>query len=144
MTPIQIIAILVTVFGILRAFALFRERRLTGQWLVFWLVIWGGLSVIAFLPGLASGVSKPFGVERGVDLIVYLSIILLFYLVFRIYLRLENLERNTTRLVREFALKKHRNSTEIDDQLGGIPSVLTDHRNFMSDRAKRRSGTDGP
>ena len=106
MQPIQILAIVVMVFGIVRTISLFRERRLSAVWFVFWVIIWGGVGVVAFVPKIASQVADFLGVGRGIDVLVYVSILLLFYLIFRIYLRLESIERNITKLVREIALHK--------------------------------------
>ncbi|RJQ19941.1 DUF2304 family protein [Candidatus Woesearchaeota archaeon] len=106
MQPIQIIALVIMVFGVLRTLMSYRERRISAQWLVFWLLIWGGVGVVAFLPGLAAMVSEPLGIGRAIDLVVYASILLLFYLIFRIYLRLESLEHNVTKLVREIAIRR--------------------------------------
>ena len=106
MTPFQIFAGFVMVFGVLRAFMLYRERKLNNSWFIFWLVIWGGVGVLAFVPSISYRISAPLGVESGINLVVYVSIIVLFYLVFRIFLRLEKLQTDITRLVREIALGK--------------------------------------
>lgn len=106
MQPIQIIGLLVVAFGILRALISFKNHKISAKWLVFWLVVWSGVGVIAFIPGIASRISEPLGVGRGIDLLVYGSILFIFYMIFRIYLRLEALEHNITRLVREIAIKR--------------------------------------
>lgn len=46
------------------------------------------------------------GVERGVDLVVYLSIVVIFYFIFRILVSLEQIDRDTTTMVRKIALNK--------------------------------------
>ena len=106
MQPIQIVALIVVVFGILRALVSFKEHKISSKWLVFWLVIWSGVGVIALIPTIASRISGPLGVGRGIDLLVYASILFIFYMIFRIYLRLESLEHNITKLVREIAIKR--------------------------------------
>lgn len=106
MQPIQIIALVIMVFGVLRTLMSYRERRISAQWLVFWLLIWVGVGIVAFLPGLAAIVSESLGIGRAIDLVVYASILLLFYLIFRIYLHLESLEHNVTKLVREIAIRR--------------------------------------
>ncbi len=106
MQPIQIVGLIVVAFGILRALMSFKEHKISAKWLVFWLVVWSGVGVVAFVPGVTSQISEPLGVGRGIDLLVYGSILFIFYMIFRIYLRLEALEHNITRLVREIAIKK--------------------------------------
>jgi hypothetical protein len=46
------------------------------------------------------------GVGRGIDVLVYLSIILLFYSNFKQTERIEKLEKEITKLVREIAKKQ--------------------------------------
>lgn len=106
MNLINVLAIIVAVLGILRAFVLFKGRKITFGWLVFWLVILLGIAVVSFTPWVADIISKPLGVERGIDLIVYLSILLLFYLVFRLLMKIEKAEHELTRVVRAVALRK--------------------------------------
>lgn len=106
MQPIQIIGLLVVAFGIFRALISFKNHKISAKWLVFWLVVWSGVGIVAFIPSIASRISEPLGVSRGIDLLVYGSILFIFYMIFRIYLRLESLEHNITRLVREMAIRK--------------------------------------
>ena len=49
-------------------------------------------------------IAEFFGVGRGVDIIVYISLALLFYLVFRIYVMIEDLRHQMTDIIREIAL----------------------------------------
>jgi len=106
MELIQLIALIVVVFGILRAVMSFRDHRISAKWLVFWLLLWGAVGVLAFLPGLSSKAGTILGVGRGSDLVIYAAILFIFYMIFRIYLRLESLEHNITKLVREIAIRK--------------------------------------
>ena len=56
------------------------------------------------LPSTLSHLANLTGVGRGVDVIIYLSIIALFYMVYRSYVKMENMEREITKLVREIAI----------------------------------------
>jgi len=44
------------------------------------------------------------GVGRGVDVVIYVAIIILFYLLYRLYIKIENIEREITLIVREIAI----------------------------------------
>jgi hypothetical protein len=44
-------------------------------------------------------------VGRGVDLVIYISVLILFYLIFRTLVRLDKIEKDITKIVREVALK---------------------------------------
>ena len=80
---------------------------------MFWTLIWV-IGIIGILhPATTSRIASLIGVGRGVDAIIYLALSLLFYLVFRLYVMIEDVRREITTLVREISLanakktKKH-------------------------------------
>jgi hypothetical protein len=74
---------------------------------IFWGIFWGLALVFIWLPtGTLDSIGKFFGVGRGIDLLVYLSIIVLFYSVFRLNNRIDKLEKEITKLVRELAKRR--------------------------------------
>jgi len=73
---------------------------------IVWSVLWGAVGVVALFPGLASWLAATVGVGRGADAVLYLSVIVLFWLVFRLALRQRQQERELTKLVRALALKE--------------------------------------
>ncbi len=56
-------------------------------------------------PGLTSYMARRLGIGRGTDVVLYLSIALLFYLIFRLSISLEETRREITDLVRKIALE---------------------------------------
>lgn len=70
-------------------------------WLIFWLI--AGLAVI-FMKKIDSLVSSLGFSSSGIDILLYLGIAVVFYFIFRMRLRLEKIEQNITRLVREISL----------------------------------------
>ncbi len=103
--PIQIIAIVFALFAISRVILRVRDKKLTINEFIFWCIIWAGLIVLAIFPWIIVQMSGFFGFRRGLDLIIYLSIAVLFYLVFRMYVKTEEQEQKITKLVRELATK---------------------------------------
>ena len=106
LTPIQIVLLIFTLFAISRVYLRSREKVLSPRTTVFWFLIWLAAAVGIILPTTTSNLAQVIGVGRGVDVIVYLSLILLFYLVFRIYVMIEDLRQEITFLIRQIALQK--------------------------------------
>jgi hypothetical protein len=106
MTLIQIIALLFVSFVASRAVLRAKDKRINLGELIFWLGIWGGLIFVVFFPNVISYVADLIGIGRGIDVIIYTSIGLLFYLIFRLYVKLEETEMEITKLVREMAITK--------------------------------------
>lgn len=111
MRPIQYIFIVLLV-----AVMIFFERRFKKQ-----LVIKLGLGVIFLLaltitivPDASTLVANALGIVRGVDLIIYLSLLGLLSACLLLYLRVMELERKLTALVRTQALE----STAVDTWQG--------------------------
>ncbi len=105
MTVIQIFIIAAACFSLFRAVVQFRKGSLTIAWLVFWLVFWSAAGTVAVLPQTTDIVARFFGVGRGADFVIYLSLIILFALSFRMFVKLEHVEREITSLVRKLAIE---------------------------------------
>lgn len=72
--------------------------------LLFWGMFWGIALVFIWLPtNTIDKLGQLFGVGRGIDVLVYLSIIFLFYYIFRQNDKVNKLEKQITKLVRELA-----------------------------------------
>ncbi len=105
MLPIQILLIALFVVAVIKVI----RRKIAGDlstgaalfWVLFWLL--GGIVVAQ--PNLTSSVAKLFGVGRGADVVVYLALAGLFFMVFRLMVKIEKLEREITKVVREKSLK---------------------------------------
>jgi hypothetical protein len=102
---IQVVVTIFVLFAASRILLQYKNEHVGIGPLLFWLLIWGGVLVVVYWPDLIDRLASIFGVGRGIDVLVYFSLVLLFYLIYRIYIHLENLERQITKLVRHDALK---------------------------------------
>jgi small membrane protein len=80
-----------------------RERFNALHFLVF-LGVGSGLLVFTVFPNSLNLLGQLFGLQRGADLLVYASIIFLFYFVLLLLRKVENTREEVTRLIREIAL----------------------------------------
>ena len=105
LTTIQIFLLIFILFAISRVFLRVKEKIISSQAGFFWFLIWLAAFVGVILPKTTTKLASYFGVGRGVDVIVYISLALLFYLVFRIYVMIEDLRHEITYLIRQLALQ---------------------------------------
>lgn len=70
-----------------------------------WSLLWVVAGIVILLPQTATFVANFFGVGRGSDFVLYGSVIVLFLLIFKIFVALDQYERTLTELVRRDALK---------------------------------------
>lgn len=114
MSAIQIVLVLFALFAFSRALVGVRRGTLRVGPFVLWSLFWGAVVVVAFRPETTAAVAHVFGVGRGADLAIYLALLLVFFLMFRLFARIEDLERQLTRFVRAQALKEFDTAGEPD------------------------------
>ncbi|MBN1585410.1 DUF2304 domain-containing protein [Candidatus Uhrbacteria bacterium] len=103
---IKAILSLICVAALIGVWTLSGKRRINTMAAWAWSGLWVlGLALTLF-PELASRVATAVGVGRGVDFIVYLAVLLAFYLIFRIFVRLERIEGNITSLVSQESIRR--------------------------------------
>jgi hypothetical protein len=105
MSPIQIELTAFFGFLVLRVLVVTRRGRIPWPRALFWAVVWSAGLVAVWFPETTTRMARLIGVGRGADAILYLSIALLSYLVFRLYILLDRQEQAITRLVTELALR---------------------------------------
>ena len=70
-----------------------------------WVFAWVLGAIIIFDPGISIKISNLFGIGRGVDLVIYSSIIFLYYISYKIYLKIDSLQKKIKELSTKIALK---------------------------------------
>jgi len=105
MTVIQIILVAFSAFALFGVVSRFRRGDLTLTRLCLWIVFWAAVIFVTLRPDTTSRLATRLGVGRGADVAVYLALVAAFYLLFRLYVKIEEVERQITKLTRETALK---------------------------------------
>lgn len=102
----QIIALIIIAFFLSRLFWQKHKKRINKAEFSFWLVFWTlAAAAIIFIKWIDEFIAGLGFSSQGIDVLFYIAVILLFYLVFRIRLRLESMEKNLTHITREIAIK---------------------------------------
>lgn len=109
-TIIQVLMIIFAAFAWSRAALRLKDKSISISGFIFWSLIWLFVIIFAALPNAFNWLSTLFGIGRPTDLAIYISIILLFYLIFRLYVRMDRQSQEITKLVREIATSKKASS----------------------------------
>ena len=103
---IKIIILIFIVFVLIRLKIKYQRKEINSREaiiaLVFWLIVAGA----SIWPHLTDVVAKIVGVGRGADLLIYLSLLFLFYSFFQIIIKLEKIDKEITEIVLAIALRK--------------------------------------
>jgi small membrane protein len=106
MKPAQFLLLAFVLGALAKVIHSYRQRRLVPLDVLFWGLVWIGTASMIIFPDTTSLLAHLLGIGRGVDLIVYLSLLISFYLIFRLYVALARLEQTITALVRAIALEQ--------------------------------------
>lgn len=104
---IKIITLILVVLLVMRVGDKFKKKALSFKEALFWGVLWFAVGVVVLYPRLADQLAAALGLQTatGIDLVVYVAVAVVFYLVFRLYVRLDKVEHNLTKLSRHLALR---------------------------------------
>ncbi len=121
------IRLLVWIIGLLilyNIFIKFRKKEITFAWFSFWFLLWAGIIGLVSHAYIADRIASfiGLGTGRGVELALFLAILIVLYLMFRLYLKINQIESQISEIVKHIALlpapKKRRKNLST-----GLPRV---------------------
>ncbi len=111
-TFLNLIVLVFGAFAISRVFLRFRGKELSLAGAIFWSFIWFTIFIVAIFPSSSVELAKIIGIGRGADSAFFISILLLFYLIFRLYIKLDKIDKDLTKLSIEISKKLHKNNIQ--------------------------------
>lgn len=84
----------------------FKNGQIKLRRFIVFILFWLSVLLAIIFPEETNKIAKFFNITRGADFFIYISIIVIFYTLFRVYEKLEQIEKNITKIVREIALIK--------------------------------------
>lgn len=113
---IKLVIIIFVLVVIWKTVLRFRKGDITNRELTIWIIFWGLVIGATLLPKKTDIVAQWLGVERGADLLVYLSIIVLFFIIFKVIAKLEKIDRDITKVIRYQASADRNQEDRIKNQ----------------------------
>ncbi len=74
----------------------------------FWWFVWMGAWAVVMWPDSTQQVASALGIGRGTDVVVYAAIAVIFFLLFRLHVKIETMSRQITQAVRHDALEQNK------------------------------------
>jgi|GEM_PF-258567 len=105
LSPIKILFSVFALFAWSRAVLRFRAKQMNQKELAFWSFLWLAMIVVVLIPEKTTTLAELLGMERGFDAMTFIAIIALFYSVYRLYIKSNEVDQEITRIVRETALR---------------------------------------
>jgi hypothetical protein len=102
----KIFALILAVIVCAKSYLDFRSRAESLQMFLFWTATWTSIVVVALSPSIIDYIIAFAGGGRtGLGTFFGMAIVFLFFIVYRIYVRLERIEQKLTRTIQELALR---------------------------------------
>lgn len=111
MNRIQLILITGLVF--IGAYFIVRLRKRILDIVILLGMIIGG-TVLVIWPDITNQLAADIGVGRGADMIFYLSILIFWFIIMKLYIKIRKLEQQFTELVRNQALQQAKDLSEME------------------------------
>lgn len=105
---LKICVLLFSLIVLAQVYASFKERKLNLFWFLFWVTVWSAADLAVLFPDLTNILAAFFDIKYGINAVLFFSVITLFYLTFRLYLKIEEQKEKLSQLVRREALKENR------------------------------------
>lgn len=91
MTLIQGILIAIISIICIRIGIQYKNKKIHTGELIFWGIFWLGSAIIVLNPHITSQIADSVGIGRGADLVVYISLIIIFYSIFRLFAKIRHI-----------------------------------------------------
>ncbi len=113
MSGAQFILSTIILFIVYKTLVSYRRKRLSTSFTAVWMILWIVLLFFIFEQSLSIRIAHSIGIARGVDLIIYLSIIFIYYLVYKLFVKINDIDKKITEIVRREALKNSKVNKKI-------------------------------
>lgn len=104
-TFFQLLTPLFAIVMLLKGISRLKRGEMSVRKFVLWIAVWGGVSVLAVYPEFVKFAANVTGIESGINALIFFGFIFLFYLVFKLFIIVEHLERDITNVVRKKAIE---------------------------------------
>jgi hypothetical protein len=100
----QVLFLILSILLILIGIKFYKDKKLSTHTCLLWILLWILVIIFDLLPNTTSFLAHLFGLGRGLDILLILGIFGAFYLIFRLYLKIDALNQNINKLVTQIAI----------------------------------------
>lgn len=100
----QILFTCFAVIAVLSSIFTGKNNGMSLRGIVLWVLLWCVAVGMVLVPASTDYIAAQFGIGRGVDVVLYSTIPVLFFLLFRLHVKIARLESDITKVVRAAAL----------------------------------------
>jgi hypothetical protein len=94
----------------------YRRQTISGKEFLFWSLFWVLAAAAIMVPNALTFLANTLGIGRGTDLAFYASFVIVGFMLFRMVVRMDKMERDITKIVRHLALEDQDRSGNSNNQ----------------------------
>ena len=102
----QIIGLIIIIYFLIRLYLQKKQNQINSNefyfWFIFWLVAGAAILLLKQIDLLVRNLGFT---ASGIDVLLYMAVVMIFYFVFRLRIRMARMEQDITKVVRNIALK---------------------------------------
>ena len=103
----KIFSVVLAVIAISKSYVDFRARIESLQIFLFWLFTWLAIVIVALFPSIIDFILGSFGGGRaGLGTVFGMGLVFLYFLAYRMYVKIGRVEQKLTKTVQELALRE--------------------------------------
>lgn len=103
---IQALLVVFFLFAVIKVVSRFKAGELTKKGAVLWFIFWFIAAIVVLMPNSTAALAQMVGIGRGADLVVYIALASIFFLIFRLMVKIEMLNKDITTLTRKISLQE--------------------------------------
>jgi hypothetical protein len=100
----KILFIVLAILAISFVLGIYKNGKISMKVIILWIFLWFILIIFSLIPDLTTFLANYLGIGRGIDLLFIVGILGAYYLLFRLYLNIENINQDINKLVTEIAI----------------------------------------
>jgi small membrane protein len=103
----QVFSVLLAAIAISKSYVDFRSRQESLQIFLFWIITWTMIVIVALFPSIIDVLINAFGGGRtGLGTFFGMALVFLYFVVYRVYVKIERMDQKLTKMVQELALRE--------------------------------------
>lgn len=110
---VKLLSIILGLMVISKTYHDFKKGQESITMFLFWTIAWIGIILVSLFPEIVDEILNfTKGQKIGAGTFFGMSIIFLFFVIYRVYIKADRIEKRLTEITREFALKENRKNNK--------------------------------